>query len=304
MALREAVKTIKKGDYIYNQFDYVTHTSHINSAINILKAGEIKQSLVFDESRLNTKRILVSWFSPNEWHTGYRYGNIRFNFNFSDLIANKKYYWVEVGHYQIPAPRILITDTDNDYHLERYDPTFKDGCYWWYNAENNVHYYRNDACLEVMIESSVSLEKVSQIDFVDHHTKYCSINRMTPQNCSELGMNRFIAAGKFLAAAISSNTQLKSFENLFKRNFELSYHSLIKFADEADFDGDLDSLNDLSESFVVAFSNAIATDRPESAIKIANLFNDIKEFYKAVGNYCNNNYSDTHFKNIIERVTR
>jgi hypothetical protein len=45
-------------------FDTVTHTSHIDSAIRIITEGEIQPSLVFDESILNTQRILVSWLSP------------------------------------------------------------------------------------------------------------------------------------------------------------------------------------------------------------------------------------------------
>src|SRR4051794_25924403 len=77
------------------KFGTVSHTSHVDSALSILSRGEIRPYLVFDESLLNDQRILVSWLSPNHWHNGYRYGNIRFDFDFQSLIAGKHFYWVE-----------------------------------------------------------------------------------------------------------------------------------------------------------------------------------------------------------------
>lgn len=76
-------------------FTEVSHVAHIDTAINILKARYLSAGLVFDESKLNKKRILVNWLSPNHWAPGYRYGNIKFDFLFKELIQEKKYYWVE-----------------------------------------------------------------------------------------------------------------------------------------------------------------------------------------------------------------
>ena len=95
-------------------FSWVGHASHAHTAVDILKAGEIKPSLVFDESKLNTERILVTWLSPNDWWHGYRYGTTKFSFDFQKLVEGKKYYWVEAIAYNTAACRILITDKTRD----------------------------------------------------------------------------------------------------------------------------------------------------------------------------------------------
>ena len=44
-------------------FTKVSHVAHIDTAINILKVGSLSAGLIFDESKLNTQRILVNWLS-------------------------------------------------------------------------------------------------------------------------------------------------------------------------------------------------------------------------------------------------
>lgn len=73
----------------------VSHVSHVEAALKIVGEKKIRQGLVFDESMLNTERILVTWVSPNSWVNGFRYGNVRFTYDFVDLIKGKKFYWVE-----------------------------------------------------------------------------------------------------------------------------------------------------------------------------------------------------------------
>ena len=113
----------KIGKYC-NPFDLVSYTSHVNSAVDIIRDKEIRPSLVFDELKLNKYRILVSWLSPNYWG-GFRYGNIRFQFDFASLIRDRLYYWVECIAYKVPACRILITDINRDEMLQKYDPKVK-----------------------------------------------------------------------------------------------------------------------------------------------------------------------------------
>ncbi len=60
----------------------VSHVTHIQAAINIIRDGQIDARLVFDESRFNSSRTLVVWVSPNEWgDKGFFYGHVRFSLN-------------------------------------------------------------------------------------------------------------------------------------------------------------------------------------------------------------------------------
>lgn len=197
-------------------FDTVSHTSHVETALSILDKGEIRPYLVFDESKLNDQRILVSWLSPNNWGGagGFRYGNIRFAFDFKSLIAGKRFYWVESIAYQIPACRILVTDKNHDASLEKYDPTSKDDP-WWHDTTNDKHYFNGKYCLEFMFECSINLTNLREIDFVNHHSSYCSIHRMSPQRCRELGFNANKGGAMFIARAVASGFSLEELTSYF-----------------------------------------------------------------------------------------
>ena len=102
--------------------DVVSHVSHINSALNIFECGKIKAGLVYDKSKLNKERILVAWLSPNDWHGagGFRYGNIRFNFKWENVLDGMNYYWIESIEYGIQACRILLSPNDYSSKFPKY----------------------------------------------------------------------------------------------------------------------------------------------------------------------------------------
>ena len=79
-------------------------------------------SLVWDESKLKNTRTCIAWLSPNLWVNGSFYGNIKFGFDWEELIDGKKFYWVEAIPYSTPAYRILITNKQPGLDLESYDP--------------------------------------------------------------------------------------------------------------------------------------------------------------------------------------
>ena len=66
-------------------------------------------SLVWDQSKLNNTRTCIAWLSPNLWVNGSFYGNIKFAFDWRELIEGKRFYRVEDIKYAPPAYRILIT---------------------------------------------------------------------------------------------------------------------------------------------------------------------------------------------------
>lgn len=192
------------------EFTTVSHVAHISTAISILTEKVFRAKLVYDESLLNKDRILVVWVSPNDWDGagGYRYGNIRFFFDWEKLIKDMNYYWVEDIDYKIPACRILITDQDRRSILRPYDPTLGDGP-WWHDKPNNKHYRNGSSiCLEFLVEKDLSLADVKSIEFVDHHPQWCSINRSNPTTCPEIGMSRHQAGWRFIANVIGMGLDL------------------------------------------------------------------------------------------------
>jgi hypothetical protein len=185
----------------------VSHVAHIATALRIIQDKRIAAGLVFDKSKLNTKRILVTWLSPNDWSgtSGFRYGNIRFRYKLDDLIADKRFYWVESIAYSIPACRILLTKKEHE--LPIYDPADRTGP-WWFNKEEGRHYFNSNYCLELMFEDDIPVTESTKVDFVNHHDNYCSVHRYNPKKCAELGIDAHRAGGRFLAAAIATGTDI------------------------------------------------------------------------------------------------
>ncbi len=266
-------------------FDSVSHTSHVATAINIIQAGEVCPSLVSDESILNDKRILVAWLSPNYWGTGFRYGNIRFDFAFDTLIKGRRFYWVESVAYRIPACRILITDIDRDSQLPRYDPVTKNGP-WWFDSSNAQNYYNNHYCLEFMIEAPVSLEALMSLDFVNHHSDYCAIHRNNPKRCKELGLRSNKGGAIFLTRAIVSGADLTSLSIHFihengNPTFELEGpfdEFVVRISNKAVFKGSISENAIEATALMYAIMSAYTYGRIEEAKLLAAMYDSVDTF--------------------------
>lgn len=261
------------------RFETVSHTSHVETALSILDRRAIRPYLVFDESKLNDQRILVSWLSPNHWGVGFRYGNIRFNFDFKTLIEDKQFYWVESVAYKIPACRILVTDRDHHGDLESYDPTSKNGP-WWHDTASDQHYYNGTYCLEFMFECAINLKNVRTIDFVDHHSTFCSMHRTSPDRCDELGFSAARGGAMFIARAVASGFSLKKLSPYLLQDsgrpssmLEFAFDELrIQVSRKVNFDGDLKARSKEGAAVAQGICSAYSFHQIESARKLAALF--------------------------------
>ncbi len=189
----------------------VSHVAHIETAIRILKDKKIKPGLVFDMSKLNKERILVSWASPNGWALGFRYGSVKFEFDFRRLARRKNYYWVEaITEYSPPACRILVTDQDRNGNplLVEYNPETDNGP-WHYDKKKKLDYFNENICLEFMFEAELDVTEISHFSFVKHHPSMCSIHRKDIQLCRERKWEDGHAGAIFLASAISQAMDLR-----------------------------------------------------------------------------------------------
>ena len=268
-------------------FTEVSHVSHVESAIGILQAGKIDAGLVYDKSKLNQRRILVSWCSPNYWGNGFRYGNVRFSFNFRELLGKQKAYWVEVIDYKIPALRILISNTDRSSKFPIYDPTQGDGP-WWYDQRNNIDYFNGHYCLEFMFEQPIGLNDLTGFDFVNHHPEYCSVHRKSPQACKYLG--RFASDGGALFFAhlagrgLSIGRYAKHLiaEGKFKNEIVALGVRAILLLKKLSYAGAVTNNGDLALPLARAFMNAIASRKLPEAKQLASLFKDEENFKRAL----------------------
>ena len=184
-------------------FSTMSHVAHREPALTIMREGVLRAGLVFDESRLNTSRIRVTWLSPNYWANGFRYGNVQYTYDWPTLTAGMRAYWVEVIPYRVPACRILLTDRAVDdpvlADLTPYDPTQRDGP-WWYDRATNQHYYNGNHTLEIMLERDLPLAACQTIDFVTHHRQMCSVD---PGACPDRGLTAARGGAQVIAAMVA-----------------------------------------------------------------------------------------------------
>lgn len=181
-------------------FTFVYHIAHVKEATRILEDGRIRSGLIYDQSRLNTKRACVSWVSPNTWAASI-YGNVQFAFKWQPLVKRKNLYWVE--HLKTPRQqivRILITEHPyKDEPLKPYDPRKGDGPLYQC-AEADQWYYNRNYTNEYMILADLSLDQCCGISFCDHHADMC---KKKLEQCMDKGLKQSDAGitilGKLLA---------------------------------------------------------------------------------------------------------
>lgn len=267
----------------------VSHVAHHDIARRIMCDGIIRSDLVCDESKLNSERILVSWLSPNDWDGagGFRYGNVRFQYDFESLVIGKNYYWVESLAYGIEACRILITEKNWSDLLDPYDPSHRDGP-WWYDAESKTHYRNGYYTLEFMFEEDLRVRNSTSLDFVRHHANRCNIS---PGSCPDRGISGPIAALKFMAFLLADTCALpkKLFTDKHNKsrffNDDYLYHfgSLRRLIiDNATFTGHVTAGSDTAKALVRAIFHAYADDHEDELYNLAALFESRRELEAAM----------------------
>lgn len=201
----------------------VYHIAHVSDAYRIFEDRRLRATLVTDESKLKETRSSVTWLSPNIWFGGSFYGNIRFEFDWNELIQGKQFYWVEVMHYSIVAYRILITDREPVLDLDRYRPE-KDKGPLQYDAENNAWYCNGDFTGEFMFDGDLWLAECKTVDFVNHHDRTCKKDGPT---CKDFELVSHHAGAGLLSRLIGQNVIHKknSLRRLFLNEKEEALHS-------------------------------------------------------------------------------
>jgi hypothetical protein len=176
------------------RLERIYHVTHTSSALRILDDRAVGKRLISDESVLNKTRAAVVWLSPDYWNDGFRYGNVRFAYDFVDIILKRKIYWVEVIRYGTPACRFLVSERDVS-HLPvvPYDPANDDGPLrvvdgeWWRHGRVTT---------EIMLDDDLQLADCRSVDFVKHHPRQCAL---PGGGCRDKGTSGNDAAARVVA---------------------------------------------------------------------------------------------------------
>ena len=276
-------------------FNYVSHYTHLESSFTSLREGVLRATLVYDESKLNTERIRVVWFSPNNWENagGFRYGSVGFDFKWQELIKDLNSYWIESIAYGTPACRILLTANNYDSLFDRYDATVGNGP-WWFDRSTGEHYRNGDYCLEIMFEDDLELIRNEGVTISSHHGRYCSLNRYNPNACPDLGLDRQVARGYFLARIVGTkmNTIVLKFTEkdtegkiIPKWSLEFGFNELLwKLPADVNFCGTLRSTDSSAESLVRAICSAYSYRHFDEQKKLASLFVSKEELWSCCRN--------------------
>lgn len=184
-----------------SEFDRVYHVAHISSARRILEDGQIRAGLIYDESRLNSSRTSVSWFSANTWGNGSIYGSVEFSFDWRDLSAGKKLFWVEAMNYNPTAFRILFTKRSKDGTglLQPYNPLSDDGPL---RRKKDVWYRNSRLTSEFMIDENIDLGRCIDLQFITHNQDICRLHKGA---CNEKALSVHRVGGRVLAFLIGND---------------------------------------------------------------------------------------------------
>lgn len=173
------------------------HVTHVESALDVFRAGGIRPQLVRDGSRLDTERVEVVFTTPYDFAKpwGCMFGNVAFQFDWDDLTEDVNFYWLGAQQYSGLRPRILITE--NEYpEYKRYLPGKRNGP-WWRSEKTGNDYWNGEFCPEFLVEAGIPLHRIAQMRFIAGHPKKCLLK----SPCPDKGHDRQIAAARLLAGA-------------------------------------------------------------------------------------------------------
>lgn len=184
-----------------SELKFVHHVTHISIARQIMRDGQIKAGLIYDESKLNQTRTCVTWLSPNTWGLGSLYGNVQFSFDWMQIIKDRRLYWVEdIKKYSPPAYRLLVTDrtlTKADTPVA-YNPVLDEGPI---RLHGGKWYWRSDRTCELMLDANLRLNDCVDFYFIDHHKTYCSAT----SGCEDRNLSIYDSGAQVFASILAGN---------------------------------------------------------------------------------------------------
>lgn len=262
-------------------FETVYHIAHVSDAYRIFEDRRLRATLVRDESKLNKTRSSVTWLSPNTWANGSFYGNIRFEFDWKDLIEGKQFYWVEVMPYSPKAFRILVTDEKPALDLELYRPD-KDNGPLYHDKKSDTWYWNGELTGEFMFDGDLRLKKCKTVSFDNHHHRTC---KRDGSSCPDMKRDRYGAGAALLSQLIAQDVvhagglmgRLFLDEEQQKLHFdaEAAWGNIIRAFNRIKASGKLTNEDEVATPLVAAMLDMYGTGREFK--KIGSLFRSTEE---------------------------
>jgi hypothetical protein len=286
-----AVKKSEKADISSKkcrQMNTIQHTTHIDSAIEILKHGRITKSRIYNHSILEERKVQVAWITANYWRNGSRYGNVAFQFNTSKFMDGKNFFWAGVNSDPKNAIcQILVSSRDYSSYMTPYDPVVDNGP-WWHDEDSNKHYFNENVVLEFMMDRDLWLKDASGINFINHHEKMCSLYEENPSNCKHINTYADEACTEFLRKVGSAGLSLGKRKHLWPIEDSVASvfsHGLARFLNspirKVSYKGKEPLGKKLAGSLARAVLHAIVIDKEDEAKRIIRLFRSEEELAEA-----------------------
>lgn len=264
-------------------FREITHTSHIEPALEIIRKQHINSSRVHSIEPLKERQSSVIWLSPNDWGgVGSRYGTVSFLFDFKTLIEGKNLYFVGILPHKITACRILVTHKDYSDIYSTYNPSQDKGP-WVYEKSTDTHFFNKFICLEFMLESeenTLPLNKLTSFCFIDHNSNFCSEHSENPEKCDEFKKRASYGCAKLIAKSISQKIDISPIKNLIKAPIFTMDNAvseiIVKVTDRSKiiYTKKINPTDKLSFPLANAILQAYAEDNIKCAQAISSLFHD------------------------------
>jgi hypothetical protein len=221
--------------------------------------------LVWDESKLKDTRTCIAWLSPNLWVNGSFYGNVKFAFDWKQLVEGKKFYWVEAIQYSIPAYRILITNKQPSLELEPYRVKDGDGPLFC-DSRSNTWYCNQKYTGEFMLDEDLWLQECKAVGFENHHDRTC---KKDGSGCSDMGQERYAAGAKLLSRLIGqgvlrgkdSLSQLLLDDGAMHKDAELAWERILRSFGRIEAGGTITHKDSTASPLVTAMLDRLATAR-------------------------------------------
>lgn len=259
----------------------VFHVSHVSDAFRMFEDEKIRSTLVWDKSRLKNTRTTVAWLSPNFWGPGFRYGNIKFDFDWKALVDGKTFYWVEdIPDYSPPAFRILIT-RNSGLDLDVYPVESGEGPLY-HDLSNDDWYANLRFTAEFMVDRDLPLSECKSVGFVNHHPQYCNRDGSNCRDLNQIGrdggiklLGRLIGQG-VLSRNPSSRRLLLQGGSLNQDAHYAWKHILYSFS-KIETTGGLASTDAPARPVVLAMLDGLGQDSWPNVRDLGSLFRSKKE---------------------------
>gem|GEM_PF-7085610 len=251
----------------------VTHVTHIENAIGIIKAGKIRAQPISGNSELNDGTTKVVWFSPNAW-LGSIYGNVAFHFDFASLLADCNCYFVEEPEFEIKTYRYLITDKKYQ-SLQLYNPDAGDNGPWWMDSETHEYFYGEGCTIQFVVDTDVPINERVQIDFVAHSHDKCIVEK----DCASRGWPAQRGGAHFFMHAVARAANLSAAKGNLMANGKFSAgvqgaleHLRGSIENRASCAGKVRSSDPIAAPLARAILNAFANGLDKEGLALAAFF--------------------------------